>query len=122
MNKKRFLRNWLGQARALLPALILVTLAAMYAPAQVFAERSIAPQDGRVVQVVLEQHPKISQYADIDSSARGFGKNACGPVAAAAAVGGDNWAPLVSRIAIAAGENYGRNTGIQPSKYVHALQ
>jgi hypothetical protein len=79
-------------------------------------------QSHRIVQVDLAQHPKISQFTDIDSSASGYGKNACALVAAAAAMGGKEWTPLVDRIAEAAGENYGRNTGIQPSKYITALQ
>jgi hypothetical protein len=76
----------------------------------------------RVVQVDLTRHPKISQFTDIDSSALGYGKNACALVAAAAALGGKEWSPLVDRIAEAAGKDYGRNTGIQPSKYTIALQ
>lgn len=77
---------------------------------------------GRVVQIDLAQYPKISQYTDIDSSARGFGPNACGFVAAAAAMGGNDWVPLVGKIAQAADKDYGQDTGIQPSKYVAALQ
>lgn len=76
----------------------------------------------RITQVDLERHPKISQYTDIDSSPAGFGKNACGLVAAAAALGGEEWVALVGRIAEAAGQNYDRHTGIQPSRYVAALQ
>lgn len=93
---------------------------ALYAPVHVAAE----PSDGRsrVVQVALDQQPKISQYNDIDSSAQGFGKNACGLVAAAAAVGGSNWVPVVGLIADAAGSDYGPGTRIQPSNYVIALQ
>ncbi len=79
-------------------------------------------QPRRVVQVDLAQHPKISQFNDIDSSASGYGKNACALVAAAAALGGKDWTRLVDRIAEAAGKDYGRNTGIQPSKYTAALQ
>ncbi|MBI5566614.1 MAG: hypothetical protein HY870_17060 [Chloroflexi bacterium] len=79
-------------------------------------------QPVRVVQVDLAQHPKISQFNDIDSSASGYGKNACGLVAAAAALGGQEWIALVDRIAQAAGQDYGRNTGIQPSRYTVALQ
>ena len=40
----------------------------------------------RVVQVDLAQHPKISQFTDIDSSAPGYGRNACALVAAAVAI------------------------------------
>jgi hypothetical protein len=76
----------------------------------------------RIAQVKLSEHPKISQYTDIDSSARGFGPDACGLVAAAAAMGGADWVPLVGVIAKAAGKNYGQDTGIEPSKYVAALQ
>jgi hypothetical protein len=79
-------------------------------------------QPHRVVQVDLVQHPKISQFTDIDSSATGYGRNACALVAAAAALGGNNWTRLVDRIAEAAGKDYGRNTGIQPAKYAVALQ
>jgi hypothetical protein len=76
----------------------------------------------RVVQVDLAQYPKISQFTDIDSSARGFGRDACGLVAAAAAMGGNDWVPLVGQIAQAAGKDYSVDAGIQPSKYVGALQ
>jgi len=76
----------------------------------------------RVVQVDLAQHPKISQFTGINSSASGYGRNACALVAAAAALGGKDWTRLVDRIAEAAGKDYGRNTGIQPSKYTAALQ
>ncbi len=76
----------------------------------------------RVVQVDLERRSKISQYTDIDSSPFGYGKNACSLVAAAAALGGEEWVSLVQRIAEAAGKNYGRVTGIQPSNYLAALQ
>jgi hypothetical protein len=76
----------------------------------------------RMVQVELSEHPKISQYTDIDSSARGFGPDACDLVAAAAARGGAHWVPLVGVIAKAAGKNYDWDTGIQPSEYVAALQ
>jgi hypothetical protein len=76
----------------------------------------------RAVQVELSKQAKISQYTDIDSSDQGFGPEACGLVAAAAAVGGADWVPLVGVIAKAAGNNYGQHTGIQPSKYVAALQ
>ena len=76
----------------------------------------------RVVQVDLAQYPKISQFTDIDSSARGFGRTACGLVAAAVALGGNDWVPLVGKIAQAAGRDYSVDGGIQPSKYVTALQ
>jgi hypothetical protein len=76
----------------------------------------------RVVQVDLAHYPKISQFTDIDSSAQGFGRNACGLVAAAAAMGGNGWVSLVGEIARAAGKDYSADAGIQPSKYVAALQ
>jgi hypothetical protein len=85
-----------------------------------YVESSGRPR--RIVQVDLEHHPKISQYTDIDSSPSGYGKNACALVAAAAALGGKAWVALVDQIAEAAGRNYGRYTGIQPSKYVAALR
>jgi len=85
-----------------------------------YVEASGRPR--RIVQVDLEHHPKISQYTDIDSSPSGYGKNACGLVAAAAALGGEEWVSLVDQIAEAAGKNYGRYAGIQPSKYVAALR
>jgi hypothetical protein len=85
-----------------------------------YVESSGRPR--RIVQVDLERHPKISQYTDIDSSPSGYGKNACGLVAAAAALGGEGWASLVDQIAEAAGKNYRRHAGIQPSKYVTALR
>jgi hypothetical protein len=85
-----------------------------------FADANQLPR--RIVQVDLAQHPKISQFRDINSSASGYGKNACGLVAAAAALGGKDWQVLVDKIAQAAGENYSRNKGIQPSKYSAALQ
>lgn len=94
----------------------------------------VAPQDalaayvqanalgGRVTQVILSTLPKISQYWDINTSASGYGYNACGLVAAAAALGGPDWTPLVGSIAAAAGSDYSARAGIQPSRYVAALQ
>jgi len=76
----------------------------------------------RVLQVDLAQYPKISQFTDIDSSAQGFGRDACGLVAAATAMGGNDWVSLVGKIAQAAGKDYSAHGGIQPSKYVAALQ
>ena len=76
----------------------------------------------RIAQVDLATMPKVSQYTDIDASEDGYGYNACGLVAAAAALGGDDWTPLVDRIAAAAGRSYSPYAGIQPSKYVAALQ
>jgi hypothetical protein len=89
---------------------------------EVMAYAETSQQPRRVVQVDLAQHPKISQFADINSSASGYGTTACGLVAAAAALGGKDWTQLVARLAEAAGNDYGRNTGIQPSKYTMALQ
>lgn len=74
------------------------------------------------MQVDLNTFQKISQYDDIDSSASGYGKNACGFVAAAAAVGGANWVELVDEIADAAGDAYANESGIQPTAYVRALE
>lgn len=109
--------SWLVRAVFLLVT-SLIFAAAVYLPNIVAA----APlQDERVVQVDLARHPKFSQYTHIDSSAVGYGKNACGLVAAAAAIGGDEWTELVDEIADAAGSNYGKKTGIQPSKYIAAL-
>lgn len=88
----------------------------------VTARNHVDVQRTRVVQVALDEKPKISQYLDIDSTPTGYGKNACGLVAAAAAVGGQNWTRLVGSIATAAGSNYQRESGIQPSKYVSALK
>ena len=75
----------------------------------------------QITQVDLKTHRKISQYYDIDSSLAGYGKNACGLVAAAAAMGGDNWQPLIAVIALAAGDHYQATSGIQPSNFVAAL-
>lgn len=75
-----------------------------------------------IAQLNLGTLSKISQYTDIDSSANGFGYNACGLVAAAAALGSEDWPRLVGVIADAAGDNYSLDAGIQPSKYVAALQ
>jgi hypothetical protein len=76
----------------------------------------------RVVQVDLAQYPKVSQFTDIDSSAQGYGRAACGLVAAAVALDGNAWVPLVGQIAQAAGNDYSAQAGIQPSKYATALQ
>lgn len=75
----------------------------------------------QITQVDLTTHQKVSQYYDIDSSMAGYGKNACGLVAAAAALGGKDWVPLVAVIAQAASEHYQPATGIQPSYFVTAL-
>jgi hypothetical protein len=82
-----------------------------------FAER---PR--RLIQVDLATHPKVSQFTDIDASPSGFGTNACGLVAAAVAMGGEGWVPLVGDIARAAGSTYGPHSGIQPSNYRDALE
>jgi hypothetical protein len=81
-----------------------------------------ADRPRRLLQVDLARHRKVSQYTDIDSSPAGYGKNACGPVAAAAALGGEDWTPLVGKIVKAAGRNYGPHTGIQPTRYLAALR
>lgn len=86
------------------------------------ADPWITDMQQRVIQVDLASHPKFSQYTHIDSSITGYGKNACGLVAAAAAVGGDEWVEVVDLIASAAGSDYHKDTGIQPSYYVAALQ
>lgn len=75
----------------------------------------------QTTQVDLNTHQKVSQYYDIDSSLAGYGKNACGLVAAAAALGGKDWVPLVAVIAQVASEHYQPATGIQPSYFVTAL-
>ena len=75
----------------------------------------------QITQVGLKTHRKVSQYNDIDSSPAGYGKNACGLVAAAAALGGENWVPLVAVIAQAAGDHYQPASGIQPANFVAAL-
>ncbi len=103
-------------APVLLAATLLFTLALQAQPAA--ADTSAT---GRVVQVALESHPKISQYTHIDSTTKGYGKNACGLVAAAAAVGGEDWVQVVDLIAAKAGTDYHKNSGIQPSNYVDAL-
>ena len=76
----------------------------------------------RVVQVDPEVYPKVSQIADIDSSPTGFGRVACGPMAAAVAMGGDDWPALLDAIVAAAGDDYGPRTGIQPTPYAAALR
>ncbi len=81
-----------------------------------------ADRPRQFMQVDLNAHRKVSQYDDIDSSMASYGKNACGPVAAAAALGGDDWVPLVAVITKAAGDHYRPATGIQPSDYAAALQ
>lgn len=75
-----------------------------------------------VFQVALADYPKVSQYADIDSSDHGYGLNACGLVAAASALGGPNWTRLVDEIAVAAGTDYSKYSGIQPNNYESALK
>lgn len=76
----------------------------------------------RALQIDPEEHVKVSQYTDIDSSASGYGLNACGLVAAAAATGAKDWGKLVDTIGAVAGENYHPNRGIQPTPYVKALR
>jgi hypothetical protein len=144
-----FFRLYVDQSKTILFNLLLLLVVTVYVPgaanAQIVLYPSTTPTftstddsiiqqqelvvyvtanklSSRIVQVELPKYPKISQYTDIDSSARGFGPDACGLVAAAAAMGGADWVPLVGVIAKAAGKNYDQNTGIQPSKYVAALQ
>jgi len=76
----------------------------------------------RLVVVDLAAHPKVSQFTDIDASRLGYGRNACGLVAAAAALGGAEWTTLVDRIADAAEVSYRPSAGIQPTPYAAALQ
>lgn len=76
----------------------------------------------RVIQVDLDAHRKVSQFDDIDASPSGYGGTACGPLAAAVALGGDDWPDLLAEITAAAGRDYGVATGIQPSRYVTALR
>lgn len=81
----------------------------------------IAERPRRLIQVDLATHPKVSQFTDIDASPTGFGMNACGLVAAAVAMGGEDWVSLVGEIARAAGSTYRPHSGIQPSNYRDAL-
>lgn len=76
----------------------------------------------RVIQVDLDAHPKVSQFDDIDASPSGYGRTACGPIAAAVALGGHDWPALLAEITAAAGDRYGVSTGIQPSPYAAALR
>ena len=109
-----------GGLKILLPMVLVLVAAALFIPT--YASPAADANRTRVVQVTLDSQPKISQYLDIDSTLYGYGKNACGLVAAAAAVGGENWTRLVAQIASAAGSNYSRASGIQPSNYVVALK
>jgi hypothetical protein len=112
-------RVWRIFAFAMLAAILLFTLASQ---AHVVRADSTGVLTQRVVQVALESHEKVSQYTQINSTASGYGKNACGLVAAAAAVGGEHWVDVVDLIADVAGNNYHKDLGIQPSKYVFALK
>ena len=76
----------------------------------------------RVVQGDLDGHPKVSQFDDIDASPSGYGRVACGPIAAAVALGGDDWPALLAEIVATAGDDYGARTGIQPGPYAAALR
>src|SRR5262245_26035203 len=96
------------------PALALLLLTTTLVPALAYAGRLADARAGRVVQVNLAEHPKVSQYTDINSSASGYGKNACGLVAAAGAVAPDNLKEGVELIARAAGTTYSPSMGIQP--------
>lgn len=79
-------------------------------------------EPARVVQVDLDGHPKVSQFDDIDASPSGYGRVACGPIAAAVALGGDDWPALLAEIVATAGDDYGARTGIQPGPYAAALR
>ncbi len=120
----------IGMRRDALPARLVALAPASFsdtddAQAQIdelrrFVEARARPSS--LLQVDLATHRKVSQFTDIDASGAGFGRNACGLVAAAAALGGEDWTPLVGEIARAAGGAYHRYAGIQPSPYVAALQ
>ena len=73
----------------------------------------------RAVQVDLAVHRKVSQYEPQIVAEYGF--NACGPVAAAAALWPENWIAAVGQIVTAGGDAYGPRTGIQPSPFAAAL-
>lgn len=103
----------------LLGTLLLFTFSTLLAP---IANADSTSGSGRAVQVDLSDYAKISQYTDIDASYRGYGPNACGLVAAAAALGGQDWTWLVAELAEAAGSDYSKSAGIQPSDYVAALR
>ena len=107
---------------ALPPSASAPTSDASIQPNEFVAYVTVNNLPSRVMQVDLAQYPKISQFTDIDSSAQGFGREACGLVAAATALGGNDWVSLVGKIAQAAGKDYSVHAGIQPSKYVAALQ
>jgi hypothetical protein len=139
-----FFQHHGDRPKTLLYGLLLLLVVTLYAPAVANAAQPPSASSGtgdastqpgelvayvtannlasRVVQVDLARYPKVSQFTDIDSSAWGFGREACGLVAAAVAMGGNNWVPLVGQIAQAAGKDYSADAGIQPSKYVAALQ
>lgn len=110
------------EIKLLFPALFIVLAVALYVPEKIYAVGINGADTGRVMQVVLDDHNKISQYDDIDSSADGYGKNACGFVAAAAAVGGTNWSAYLPLLNYAAGAAYGQDSGIQPTPLTSALQ
>ena len=72
------------------------------------------------IQVDLQRHAKVSQYLPEITAAYGF--NACGLVAAAAAVRGQGWLPLAAQIRTSGGNAYAPESGIQPSPYAAALR
>src|SRR5690349_13071829 len=117
----KFFQPRTNRATTLLITLALGFFVASMAP-NIASAKTNDDTNGRVVQVALEQQPKISQFTDIDSSSDALGLNACGFVAAAAALGGKDWTSLVNDLAQAAGSNYSPDAGIQPSYYVAALQ
>ena len=92
-------------------------------PAQLEALLDYAQAQGlpaAVLQVDLARHPKVSQYRPEITAAYGF--NACGLVAAGAALGGSDWVAATDRIRTASGDAYAAESGIQPSPYAGALR
>jgi hypothetical protein len=82
----------------------------------ILAHENLSP---RTIQVDLNTHIKVSQYRPEVINAYGF--NACGLVAAAAAMGGNDWLPLAAQVRAASGDAYAAASGIQPSPYANAL-
>lgn len=73
----------------------------------------------RIVQGDLNSLVKHYQYDPGITNL--YGKNACGPVAAAGAFGGSSWESLAGQIIGKAGDNYGPLSGIQPKHFAQAL-
>lgn len=122
MKTNQWYQPMLNGAKFLVPAAVLLLALALYVPEKILAAKGNAVDNGRIVQVVLSEHAKISQFDDIDSSPTGYGKNACGLVAVAAAVGGETWTSYLPMLAYAAGSSYGQASGIQPTPLTNALQ